>query len=199
MAGRGKLQVLPSFKHYTKTCTYRYKLTEELGRGSFCTAYLGLQADGDGKPVCIKVEKLEKGKNNTKQLQLEATLYAKLVNERGFPSASQYGEEKTYTFLAMDLLGPNLEELLSSYGNKFTIQCVCIMALQMITRVETLHNHDYIHQDIKPDNFLIGRHKKASTIYLCDMGFCKKYRDSKTKAPLYNQYVSTNGLTGTTR
>lgn len=50
----------------------------------------------------------------------------------------------------------------------------------MITRIEFLHNKNFIHRDIKPDNFLIGRDKKCMMIYMIDFGLSKKYRDTKT-------------------
>jgi serine/threonine protein kinase len=50
----------------------------------------------------------------------------------------------------------------------------------MISRIEYFHAKNFIHRDIKPDNFLTGSNKKADTIYIIDYGLSKKYRDMKT-------------------
>lgn len=50
----------------------------------------------------------------------------------------------------------------------------------MISRIEFLHNNNFIHRDMKPDNFLIGLSKKMNTVYMIDFGLAKRYRDPKT-------------------
>ena len=50
----------------------------------------------------------------------------------------------------------------------------------MISRIEFLHNNNFIHRDMKPDNFLIGINKKMNTVYMIDFGLAKRYRDPKT-------------------
>lgn len=50
----------------------------------------------------------------------------------------------------------------------------------MVSRIEYIHSKNFIHRDIKPDNFLIGLGKRASLIHVIDFGLAKKYRDPKT-------------------
>ena len=45
----------------------------------------------------------------------------------------------------------------------------------MINRVEYMHAKNFIHRDIKPDNFLIGLGKKANQVHIIDFGLAKKY------------------------
>jgi len=47
----------------------------------------------------------------------------------------------------------------------------------MVRRVEYLHNLNFIHRDMKPDNFLMGLDKNNSKVYVIDFGLSKKYFD----------------------
>ena len=98
----------------------------------------------------------------------------------------------------MQLLGPNLVELFN-YCNvrKFTISTVCMLALQMLNRIEYIHKKLYIHRDIKPENFLTGCGEKSNVIYLIDYGLCKQYKLPKTHQHI--PYKEGRSLTGTAR
>ena len=60
-----------------------------------------------------------------------------------------------------------------------------------------MHAKNFLHRDIKPDNFLIGLGKKSETVYIIDYGLAKKYRDAKTGAHI--SYKENKSLTGTAR
>ena len=58
--------------------------------------------------------------------------------------------------------------------------------------IEYLHSKGFLHRDVKPDNFLIGKGK----VFLIDYGLAKKYKDSKNQHVAYKTLKS---LTGTPR
>ena len=74
----------------------------------------------------------------------------------------------------MDYLGPSLEDLFEFSDKSFSVKTVLMIGIQVLNRIEELHNAGYIHRDIKPDNFLIGIGKKKSRIFMIDFGLSKQ-------------------------
>ena len=108
-----------------------------------------------------------------------------------------YGTERDYNVLVMDLLGPSLEDLFIYCGNEFSMKTVLMLADQMISRIEFVHSRFYIHRDIKPDNFLMGKGSNFNTLYIIDFGLAKRYKDPRTL--IHMRYKEGNNLTGTAR
>ena len=66
-----------------------------------------------------------------------------------------------------------------------------------ISRIEYIHSKNFIHRDVKPDNFLMGLGKKGNLVYIIDFGLAKKYRDACTHQHI--PYRENKNLTGTAR
>ncbi len=103
-----------------------------------------------------------------------------------------------YSVLVMDLMGPSLEDLFNLCNRKFSLKTVLLIADQMIQRIEYLHYKNFLHRDIKPDNFVTGLAVHAKHIYLLDFGLAKKYRDSRNPNS-HIPYREDKSLTGTAR
>ena len=115
----------------------------------------------------------------------------------GIPHIRWYGQERDYNVLVMDLLGPSLEDLFNFCSRRFTMKTVLMLADQMIGRIEYVHNKNFIHRDIKPDNFLMGIGRHCNKLFLIDFGLAKKYRDNRTRQHI--PYREDKNLTGTAR
>ncbi|KZT29809.1 kinase-like protein [Neolentinus lepideus HHB14362 ss-1] len=172
-----------------------YRVGKKIGEGSFGVVFEGTNLLTN-EPVAIK---FEPRKSDAPQLRDEYRSYRTLNGTPGVPKAHYFGQEGLHNVLVIDLLGPNLEDLFDMCGRKFTIKTVCMSAVQMITRVQSIHDKSLIYRDIKPDNFLIGvpGTKNANVIHIIDFGMAKHYRDPKTKQHI--PYRERKSLSGTAR
>lgn len=171
----------------------KYRLVRKIGSGSFGDIYLGINI-ANGEEVAVK---LESQKARHPQLLYESKVYKILQAGVGIPHIRWYGQERDYNVLVMDLLGPSLEDLFNFCSRRFTMKTVLMLADQMISRIEYVHNKNFIHRDIKPDNFLMGIGRHCNKLFLIDFGLAKKYRDSRTRQHI--PYREDKNLTGTAR
>ncbi|KAF2840580.1 kinase-like protein [Patellaria atrata CBS 101060] len=172
-----------------------YRVGKKIGEGSFGVIFEGTNLLNN-QQVAIK---FEPRKSDAPQLRDEYRTYKILVGCPGIPNVYYFGQEGLHNILVIDLLGPSLEDLFDHCNRRFSIKTVVMVAKQMLSRVQTIHEKNLIYRDIKPDNFLIGRPgtKSANVIHVVDFGMAKQYRDPKTKQHI--PYRERKSLSGTAR
>lgn len=134
-----------------------FQIKQQIGSGSFGKVYLGIDLRTN-EPVAIKMES-----TNTKypQLLYESKLSTVLQRGHGFPKVRWYGTRSSHTCMVTDLLGPSLNDLFEASDKRFSVITVMMIAEQLITRVAYMHMKHFLHRDIKPDNFLVGRNEEG--------------------------------------
>lgn len=171
----------------------KYRLQKKIGSGSFGEIYLGTHISS-GTDVAVKIERR---RSKHQQLIYESKLYKYLKGGEGIPKIYWIGIEGDYNVMVMELLGKSLEDLTNQGRRIFSAKTSCMLAENMITRLEYFHKMHFLHRDIKPDNFLIGRGSRQNQVFIIDYGLAKRYRDPKTLTHI--PFRDGKSLTGTAR
>jgi serine/threonine protein kinase len=93
------------------------------------------------------------------------------------------------------ILGPDFLKLFRFCEKSFSLKTVLNIAMQMISRLETLHKKNFIHRDLKPENIASGFNKKTGTFHLIDFGLAKRYICPRTGKHI--QFKKGKGVIGT--
>ena len=169
----------------------KYKFLETLGKGSFGFVVKGKNVK-TGEYVAIKVEDW-KIMGNILEGEAYFLFYLK---GPGIPEVKSFGVYGKFKILVETLLGDSLEVIFNSKNQKFTLKDVCMIAIQLLDRLEFIHSKFIIHRDLKPDNIMVDLETKR-IIYLIDFGLAKKYRSSRTLKHI--KFTIPRRLTGTAR
>jgi serine/threonine protein kinase len=149
-----------------------------------------------GHTVILKLEPLGISQH---MLEHEFNVYKKLVGGVGIPHVHWFGTEAGFNAMAIDCLGPSLENLFTRHRYQFTRRTVLTIAIQLVSnstlkhdlwtnrschvqlqRLQFIHSRNLIHCDLKPSNIMIGVGVQADVVHLIDFGLSKEFRDAKT-------------------
>ena len=162
-----------------------YSITSEIGKGAFGRIYEVSRKSSPSSTFAAKIvsrsDSTTDNANDCSSLEKEAQILCALSSEEGFPKIESYQTDSENEILIMSLLGENLSTLKKKCGDKFSLKTIVFLALQILPRLEALHNRGVLHRDIKPENIVMGNHEEAGKAFLIDFGLSESYLDSKNK------------------
>jgi len=166
---------IPNKTDLNKIIFGKYEIIKKIGQNSYSSVFLGKYINKKNY-VAIKVQ----DKNAfVSELEKEA-YYQYILRGFGIPKILSFGKNRKYNILVETLLGKTIYEYFTKNKNANTkMKDLCMVAIQIIDRIQYIHSKNIIHQDIKPENFLVGN-PDTSIIYIIDFGLSKKYRSSRT-------------------
>ena len=163
-----------SFLKENKLIFKKYQPIKLIERGSFGKIYSAIRLK-DKNVFAMKVE----SKNSLYQMLEKEAYFLLILKGFGIPELITFGYTKNYNILIETLLGESLYDLFIKNGKPCNLINTCVIAIQLLERLEWIHSKNIVYRDVKPENFLIGI-KDPNVIYVVDFGVCKKYRSSKT-------------------
>ena len=179
----------------------KLKILNELASGSFGCVY---NATYRNVPVVVKCSLREEKKNDFLIQEYEFLKLLKKHKFRCIPKVSfRFTHEGRESFI-MEKLGTDLQKLVkNTKEEKFSLESTLRVALQVLNALKCVHSCGIVHNDIKPNNLMVGR-KDPSTIYLIDFGFASYYlnegehiREAQTNQIRGTwKYCSVNSLNG---
>ncbi|KAI8505575.1 Serine/threonine-protein kinase vrk1 [Branchiostoma belcheri] len=170
----------------------QWKVGGAVGQGGFGLLYAaspnGPGSVGPNAEYVIKIEPHDNGPlfseinfylRTAKQDMITDWMKAKKLKHLGVPkyigSGSHEGKSRL-RFMVMERFGENLQKVFESAGKAFSRRDVDMLAVRLLYTLEYLHDHQFVHADIKGSNLLLGFTKGTQDqVYLVDYGLAYRY------------------------
>ncbi|CAD5211740.1 unnamed protein product [Bursaphelenchus okinawaensis] len=154
----------------------KWEVVKKLGEGGFGAVYkvkdasdfYALKVEGVSEPIQV--------------LKIEVNVLQELNDRNGRHNCKLEGKGKfaNFNYVVMSLVGKSLQDLRKDNENGYmTTGCAVSVSMQCLEALEDLHNIGYLHRDIKPGNYAVGRAElnELRKVYILDFGMCRKYTD----------------------
>lgn len=181
----------PAGEILTDTGKKVWKLGDPIGQGGFGLIYLAEENSaktvGADAPYVIKVEPSENGplfselkfymraaKPDLIQNWMKSHKLKTLGVPRYWGSGLHEKDGKRYRFMVIDRLGIDLQKKFEECGRQFPRKLVLQLGLRLLDILEYIHEHEYVHADIKASNLMLS-HNDLNKVYLVDYGLAYRY------------------------
>lgn len=148
----------------------RYEILEKIGTGGMSDVYKA-RCHKLNRFVAIKVLKQEfsENANFVSKFRIEAQAAAGLMHPN-IVNVYDVGEENGIYYIVMELVeGITLKKYIEKKARLSVKEAISI-AIQVCMGIESAHNNDIIHRDIKPQNIIISKEGKVK---VTDFGIAK--------------------------
>lgn len=162
----------------------RFRRLDLIGQGNCGRVFIA----NDLNTESLVALKLEHASVNS-LLQNEFEILSDLNRCSGIPKIFEFGHSEIYTYLAMQLLGPSLDDKFIECEKKFSCLDFTNYAKQILKLIENIHFSGVVHRDIKPRQILFGPYQDKEKIFLVDFGVSFKYQQV--------EYAENCGFVGT--
>ncbi|XP_060021420.1 serine/threonine-protein kinase VRK1 isoform X2 [Lagenorhynchus albirostris] len=88
--------------------------------------------------------------------------------------AAAWNPADNYRFMIMDRFGSDLQKIYEANAKRFSRKTVLQLSLRILDILEYIHEHEYVHGDIKASNLLLS-YKNPDQVYLVDYGLAYRY------------------------
>jgi Ca-activated chloride channel homolog len=153
----------------------RYQAIKPLGQGGFGRTFLAVDVLSPLKPRCVIKQFFPQPgvRNEAKALALfeqEADRLADLGDNANVPQLFEAFAENGQEYLIQEFIdGQNLAQELAEHGTYNEAQIIELLA-SLLTTLDSIHQKQVIHRDVKPENIIRRRDGK---LFLVDLGAAK--------------------------
>ncbi len=191
----GWAEHLPQARYMCPTCTIRersanvdrkrvgnYRVLRELGRGGMGVVFKAVHEST--RRICAVKQILPDAARDEKARRMfdrEVGVQSMVVHPN-LARVLERGRDGDSCFFVTEFLeGGDTNRLVTKeFAGPVDPPLACRIAFQILTGVDALHQHGFVHRDLKPPNFLLSRHHTDPTAItkITDYGLAKSYEEA---------------------
>ncbi|NP_001336801.1 Serine/threonine-protein kinase CBK1-like [Zea mays] len=175
-----------------KICVDDFELLTIIGRGAFGEVRLCRERTSGNIYAMKKLKKSDMVvRGQVEHVRAERNLLAEVASHHCIVKLYYSFQDTEYLYLIMEYLpGGDIMTLLMR-EDTLTEHVARFYVAETILAIESIHKHNYIHRDIKPDNLLLD---KNGHMKLSDFGLCKPIDCSKLSTLNEDEPMSDDNL-----